>query len=80
MKADGFSQVVTHTDPPDFYYPDHSHPVDTTHVVLLGDMSVSFEGKARIVKEGERLDVSKHVVHSAKIGSGGCTFLTGVRV
>ncbi len=80
LKKEGFSQVALHEDPPDFFYSDHSHPVDTAHVVLRGGMQVWFDGKEHSVKEGDRLDVKKHAVHSAKIGPDGCKFLTAIRV
>ena len=80
LKTDGFNQVTEHKDPPGYEYPDHSHPVDTAHVVLKGSMRVWFDGREHIVKDGGRLDVGKHTIHKAKIGPDGCTFLIGVRM
>jgi quercetin dioxygenase-like cupin family protein len=74
---DGYNKVSTHVDKAGYEYPDHCHPVDTAHVVLKGEMTVWFNGQEKVVKEGERLDVGKEVVHRAKIGPKGCTFLVG---
>lgn len=75
-----FGELWVHTDPAGHFYEEHAHPVDTAHVVFEGAMTVSFEGQDHLVKKGERLDVLKNVVHTAKIGPEGCTFLMGVRV
>ncbi len=80
LKKEGFSQVALHEDPPSFSYSDHSHPIDTAYVVLHGEMQVWLDGKEHVIKEGGRLDIKKHVVHSAKIGQEGCKFLIAIRV
>lgn len=80
LKRDNFGELWIHEDPPEQSYPEHSHPVDSTHVVLRGSMVVTFEGHDNFVGPGDRIDVGKHVLHSAKIGSEGCVFLMGVRI
>jgi len=77
---DGYSQIMIHEDPPDREYPDHDHPIDTAYVVVEGTMVVRMDGTERTVKQGERLDIGKNVMHWAKIGSEGCKFLIGVRM
>lgn len=78
--TDGYRQHWTHTDPPGYFYPEHSHPIDSAHVVLKGSMVVHVGGTGHTLHEGDRFDVPKDVVHTAKIGPHGCTFLIGVRV
>lgn len=80
LKSDGYSQVAQHKDPPNFEYPEHSHPVDTSYVVLQGNMVVQMEGQEQVVGEGQRLDIGKQVVHWARVGAEGCTFLIGIRM
>lgn len=80
LVQENFGELWVHTDPPGHFYEEHSHPVDTAHVVLDGSMTVSFDGKENIVKAGQRLDVLKNVPHTARIGEQGCTFLIGVRL
>ena len=80
LKKEGFSQVALHEDPPDFSYSDHSHPIDTAYVVLHGEMQVWVDGKEHVIRPDDRLDIKKHLVHSAKIGPEGCKFLIAIRV
>ena len=80
LQEDGFGELWVHKDPANHTYEEHSHPVDTTHVVLKGEMMVSVVGKAHVVHEGERLDIEKNTPHTATIGSKGCTFLIGARM
>lgn len=80
LKTNGYSEVAFHEDPPDFEYPEHDHPVDTAYIVTKGEMAVFLEGAERKMREGDRLDIGKHILHSAKIGGAGCTFLIGVRI
>jgi len=75
-----FRELWVHKDPPGREYEAHSHPVDTAHVVLKGDMIILVEDKEQTVREGERFDIPKHVSHVAKIGPEGCEFLIGVKM
>ena len=80
LTEEHFGELWVHTDPPGHEYSEHSHPVDTAHVVLKGAMTVWSEGKEAVVCEGQRLDIAKQIPHTAKIGPKGCTFLIGVRM
>lgn len=80
LKIDGYSQICVHEDQANFEYPDHDHPVDTAYVVLRGNMVVRLNGKEHAVREGDRLDIAKNVVHWARMGEQGCKFLVGVRI
>jgi len=75
-----FGELWVHTDPPGREYSEHTHPVDSVYVVLKGAMTVLLQGKEQVVGEGQRLDIAKEVLHTATIGSQGCTFLMGVRI
>lgn len=76
LKKEGFFTYV-HTDGPDAHYPDHMHDQIAAHIILKGEMWLTMNGKKHFLKVGDRLDVPKGVVHSAKIGPKGCTFLIG---
>jgi len=80
LTEEHFGELWVHTDPPGHFYEEHQHPVDTTHVVLKGSMSVWFSGQEYAVTEGERLDILKGIPHTAKIGPQGCSFLIGARM
>lgn len=80
LEQEGFREKWVHTDAPGYEYSEHTHPVDTTYVVLQGNMIVVVGGVEREVGSGDRFDVSKNTTHSAKVGLKGCTFLIGVKV
>lgn len=77
---DGYANVTLHKDPADFKYPEHSHPVDTAYAILKGDMIVKMEGKDFAIGQGQRIDITKQVIHEALVGKDGCSFLVGVKV
>lgn len=80
LAKDDFKEIWVRADKPNCEYEAHEHPVDTTHVVLRGSLQVKMNGKTYEIKENERLDIEKHIEHSAKIGSQGCTFLMAAKV
>ncbi|HLI30265.1 MAG TPA: cupin domain-containing protein [Terriglobia bacterium] len=77
LREDGFTVTYVWEDGPNAFYPDHTHPSTTAHIILSGEMTVICEGNQQIVKEGERFDVPAHAVHSARMGPQGCRYLIG---
>lgn len=60
------------------HYPDHTHAVETAHVILEGEMTLTCNGVSQTYKAGERApDVPAGAVHSARMGPGGCRYLIG---
>ena len=80
LEEEGFHEKWMHTDAPEYEYSEHTHPVDTTYVVLQGSMVVHIGEVEREVGPGNRFDVPKHTLHRAKVGPKGATFLIGVKV
>lgn len=80
LHEEGFSEVNTHTEGPNFYFEEHEHPVYTSQVILEGLMIIWQEGKQHDLKPGDRFDVPKGMMHSAKIGPEGCTYIIGIRI
>lgn len=76
LRKEGFFTFLR-SDPPNHSYPDHKHDQIYAHIVLKGEMWLTVEGKKHFLKTGDRFDVPKGVVHSAKIGPKGCTYLIG---
>jgi quercetin dioxygenase-like cupin family protein len=79
LQQEGFSQVYVWQDGPHAHYPDHTHPTETAHVILEGEMTLTSDGASRLYKVGERCDVAAGKVHSAKMGPQGCRYLIGER-
>lgn len=80
LEQDGFTQLYVHADGPNFLYPEHGHPVDTTHIIITGTMMIEQEGKEIVLQVGDRMNFPKGIFHAAKMGPQGCTFITGIRI
>lgn len=81
LTKEGYGELWVHTDEPGFVYEAHAHPVDTVHVILQGSMSVWIGGDPVVeFHTGDRLDIPKHVPHSATIGQNGCVYIIGVKI
>jgi hypothetical protein len=78
LRGEGFRRVYTWQDGPDAAYPDHTHPVETAHVVLDGEMTLTVAGTTRTYTAGERPpDIPAGTVHAARMGPRGCRYLIG---
>lgn len=77
LHQDGFKHTYVWEDGPDARYPDHTHPTETAHVILDGEMTLTVKGKSATYKIGERVDVPAGEVHAARMGPRGCRYLIG---
>ncbi|MGH9818076.1 MAG: hypothetical protein ACRD6I_18590 [Candidatus Acidiferrales bacterium] len=78
LHAEGFRHTHTWQDGPGAHYPDHTHPVDTAHVILEGEMTLTCGGVSQTYRVGERApDVPACAVHSARMGPSGCRYWIG---
>jgi mannose-6-phosphate isomerase-like protein (cupin superfamily) len=77
LREEGFLRTYVWQDGPLAVYPNHTHTVETAHVVLEGEMTLTFGGETRTYVIGERCDVPAGAVHSAKMGPKGCKYLIG---
>ena len=63
------------------YYPPHSHSGLTTHLLLDGELTISYPEDAEPRKEtfgpGARLDVDAGRTHQVWMGKEGCTYVIG---
>jgi quercetin dioxygenase-like cupin family protein len=79
LEREGFRQTYVWQDAPNASYPDHTHPTETAHVILEGEMTLTMNGESRTYRAGGRCDVPAEAVHSARMGSRGCRYLIGER-
>lgn len=79
LRSEGFSRTYAWRDAPGAFYPEHTHPTETAHVILEGEMTLTTNGKSQTFRAGERCDVPAGAVHSARMGSQGCRYLIGER-
>lgn len=77
LHSEGFRHTYVWEDGADCSYADHTHPVETAHIILEGEMTLSVNGRTTTYRAGERCDVSAGIVHSARMGSSGCRYLIG---
>jgi mannose-6-phosphate isomerase-like protein (cupin superfamily) len=79
LRDEGFSHTYVWQDGPNACYPDHTHPEETAHIILTGEMILSMAGQSQTYRQGERCDVPPGAVHSAQMGPQGCRYLIGER-
>ncbi|KAI1823668.1 hypothetical protein F4861DRAFT_309192 [Xylaria intraflava] len=81
VRSWGFTTVFTWTDPPDTYYSPHSHKGLTTHLIVDGQLTISYPNDTNPAKTtysvGDRIDVDARRVHEVWIGPRGCTMVIG---
>ena len=79
LRLEGFSHTYVWEDEPNACYEVHTHPVETAHIVLRGEITLSMNGRSNTYSEGDRCDVRANAVHSAIVGPEGCRYLIGER-
>lgn len=78
LRQEGFRHVYIWQDGANAFYSDHTHPVDTAHIILDGEMTLTCGGSTKTYSAGERPpDVPADAVHSARMGPSGCRYLIG---
>jgi len=77
LRAEGFTRTYVWQDGPGAYYPEHTHPTVTAHIVLDGEVTVTSEGKTHTYNAGERFDVPAETIHCAQMGPKGCRYMIG---
>jgi mannose-6-phosphate isomerase-like protein (cupin superfamily) len=77
LQREGFRHTYIWQDGPHAHYPDHTHPAETAHVILDGEMTLTMAGGSQTYRLGERCDVPAGAVHSARMGPAGCRYLIG---
>lgn len=77
LRGEGFVRTFVWQDGPNADYPDHTHPTETAHIILDGEMTLTTEGKTQTFRAGDRCDVPANTIHSARMGPHGCRSLIG---
>ncbi|KAF2253117.1 hypothetical protein BU26DRAFT_477056 [Trematosphaeria pertusa] len=77
----GFKHVFTWTDGPNAHYPPHRHSGLTTHLILNGQLTITYPEDSQPKKEtfgpGARIDVDARKLHEVWMGDEGCTYVIG---
>jgi quercetin dioxygenase-like cupin family protein len=77
LDEEGFSNAYVWQDRPHAFYPEHTHPTETAHIILEGEMTLTMDGQTHTFRPGERCDVPPGTVHAARMGPAGCRYLIG---
>ena len=79
LRKEGFAHTYVWEDGPNTHYSDHTHAVETAHIILRGEMTLTTGGRTATYRAGQRGDVPAGAVHSARMGPQGCRYLIGER-
>ena len=77
LEQEGFGHTYVWQDAPNASYPDHTHAMETAHIILSGEMTLTMGGRSTTYRAGERCDGPAGAVHAACMGSAGCRYLIG---
>jgi mannose-6-phosphate isomerase-like protein (cupin superfamily) len=77
LHREGFLHTYVWQDGPNAFYSDHTHPVETAHIILEGEMTLTQSAASQTYGAGERCDVPAGRLHTAKMGPRGCRYLIG---
>jgi mannose-6-phosphate isomerase-like protein (cupin superfamily) len=77
LRAEGFAHTYVWQDGPNASYAEHTHAVETTHIILDGELTLIMGGRSTTYRAGERCDVPAGAIHSARMGPAGCRYLIG---
>jgi mannose-6-phosphate isomerase-like protein (cupin superfamily) len=77
LHVEGFLHTYVWQDGPNVFYADHTHPSETAHIILDGEMTLTQGVATKTYAAGERCDVPAGAVHSARMGACGCRYLIG---
>jgi hypothetical protein len=69
LRREGFSHTYVWEDGANAFYPEHTHPMETAHIILDGEMTLNMNGKAQTLRAGARLRCSRGHVSLGQNGS-----------
>ena len=76
---EGFTHTYVWEDRPHARYADHTYPMETAHLILRGELTLTMDGKSNTYRAGDRCDVPADAIHSTVMGPHGCRYLVGER-
>jgi len=75
LEHEGFGHTYVWQDGPNAHYPDHTHAMETAHIILSGEMTLTMSGRTKTCGAGDRCDVPAGATHSARSGAPGLPLL-----
>jgi quercetin dioxygenase-like cupin family protein len=80
LKDQGFVHIYEWTDKPDTEYPEHLHQGKVTFYITEGSITMNIDGVHIALRKGDKYDVPVGTLHTAKVGTDGCTFVVGEEI
>jgi hypothetical protein len=53
LEHEGFGHTYVWQDGPNAHYPDHTHAMETAHIILSGEMTLTMSGRTKTCRAGE---------------------------
>jgi mannose-6-phosphate isomerase-like protein (cupin superfamily) len=72
LGSEGFAHTYVWTDRPSADSGEHTHAVETAHIILEGERILTMRGKSMTDRAEERCDAPAGGVHSAEMDPRGC--------
>jgi hypothetical protein len=73
--------MITHAAYRNAHYSPHTHSGLTTHLILKGQLTITYpeddDPRKEAFRVGSRIDVDANRVHEVWIGEEGCTYVIG---
>ncbi|HXX16716.1 MAG TPA: cupin domain-containing protein [Candidatus Eremiobacteraceae bacterium] len=79
LQREGFAHTYVWQDDPNTEYGEHTHGMETAHIVVSGELTLTMNGNSHTYGPGDRCDVPANAVHSARMGPRGCRYIIGER-
>lgn len=71
---EGFDTALVRTWQPNQVNETHTHPFDTTALVVEGEFSLTVNGQTHLYRAGDSFNLERNVAHSERYGPQGAVF------
>lgn len=79
LAKEGFPIINECSDLPNKITSKHDHPGDILLIVTSGLIEITIDKKTSVLKPGDEIFLPARVLHSAKAGPEGCSYIDGER-
>lgn len=79
LAAEGYGEMVDHTMEADHFNPEHAHEFDACVLVVDGEMTITRNGQAQVMRAGDLCEMAAGTAHTEKCGPAGVRYLAGRR-
>jgi len=79
LRKEGYDRVYTGKEPSREEDSSHQHSFDTKLIILDGSVEIEKENEKIILKKGDSIEIPRGVVHSARAGEEGYSYIAAER-